>query len=45
MAGRLHYILDDNQQVIDINIIPEASDDDAEDDLDDTEDEIETEAP
>ena len=45
MAGRLHYILDDNQQVIDINMIPEASDDDAEDDLDDSENEIETETP
>lgn len=31
MAGRLHYTLDENSKAIDISLIPEASEDDAED--------------
>ncbi|MHA3116919.1 YihA family ribosome biogenesis GTP-binding protein [Acinetobacter sp. ANC 4635] len=45
MAGRLHYILDDNNQVIDINSIPEASDADIDDANDDSEDDAESVAP
>ncbi|MHA3053363.1 ribosome biogenesis GTP-binding protein YihA/YsxC [Acinetobacter sp. ANC 4640] len=45
MAGRLHYILDDNQQVIDIHSIPEASDADVDDADDDSEDIVESDTP
>ncbi|ENV48440.1 ribosome biogenesis GTP-binding protein YsxC [Acinetobacter brisouii CIP 110357] len=45
MAGRLHYILDDNKQVIDINSIPEASDADIDDADDDSEDIVESDTP
>ncbi|MHA3103489.1 ribosome biogenesis GTP-binding protein YihA/YsxC [Acinetobacter sp. ANC 3791] len=45
MAGRLHYILDDNNQAIDINSIPEASDADIDDADDDSEDDAESVAP
>ncbi|KJV41116.1 ribosome biogenesis GTP-binding protein YihA/YsxC [Acinetobacter brisouii] len=45
MAGRLHYILDDNKQVFDINSIPEASDADIDDADDDSEDIAESDTP
>ncbi|MHA3080525.1 ribosome biogenesis GTP-binding protein YihA/YsxC [Acinetobacter sp. ANC 5502] len=45
MAGRLHYILDDNNQAIDINNIPEASDTDIDDADNDSEDDAESVAP
>ncbi|MHA3098678.1 ribosome biogenesis GTP-binding protein YihA/YsxC [Acinetobacter brisouii] len=45
MAGRLHYILDDNKQVIDIHSIPEASDADIDDADDDSEDIAESGTP